>query len=160
MWGWGGVGWRSGSLRNLLGTLFFSGTPDTYSSQAPPPNQVGGQKTKLPHEGASAPRRRDSGLQRRSPRKCWTVLCARVAPDQALLGLSKAQCHLRAQASDCAWSRSGCTGSSLLQRLLAASRAPPNCWCKSGGRFLNISPFTVCAPPTCRACPRRQPAHA
>lgn len=76
-------------LRNLLGTpSFFCDTHSSSSSQAHPPNQVGGQKTKLPHEGASAPRLGDSGLLRRSPRKGWTTPLREGRPRAGPLGLS------------------------------------------------------------------------
>lgn len=122
-----------GYLRNLLRTPSLLG--NTHSSLAPPPNQVGVQKTKLPHEGASAPRLPDSGPLRRSPRKGWTVPLREGRPRAGPLGLSKAQCHPRAQASHSARSRTECTSSRPLRTLPTAGPAPPNCWCKSTGGF-------------------------
>lgn len=149
-----------GYLRNLLRTPSLLG--NTHSSLAPPPNQVGVQKTKLPHEGASAPRLPDSGLRSSASQSPERL-------DRASARGSPQSRPSRAKKSSVSSESPGFTQRPEPDRVhqLQAPADAANCRpCASKllvqvhWRFLKVSPFRVCAPPTCRACLRRQPAHA
>lgn len=150
-----------GRLRNLLGTPFLlwdSGTP------TPPrlPHPTRSAFTRLSFRTRAHPLL-DSGtpgcILSRSPGKGLTVPLREGRPRAGPLGLSKARLspespgfRLRPEPDRVHRPQSPADAANCRpysSKLLVQVR-----W-----RFLNFPPFTVCAPPTCRACLRRQLDH-